>query len=349
MYSSPKSRIFATKSLIFIITHLKAIMAFYHFTPVFKTPLWGGHDIARIKGLDSKQCIGESWEISGVPGDESPVSQGAEAGATLPQLIEKHGAAFLGKRNYERYGANFPLLIKFISAATPLSIQVHPDDKMAQSVEGKPYGKTEMWYVVEAHPGANLYSGFSQALTPETYDQLLQSGRLTEALARYETRPGDCFVLPAGQVHSIGEGNFIIEIQQSSDLTYRVYDFDRVEANGQKRELHTKQARQAIDFDHLRPDYRTAYQPQPNQRVLLESREEFTTALYQLTEPLRADYSTVDSFAIFVAYEGEATLRDNEGNTTTLCAGQSVLMPASTQWVEIMPTSPQFSCIETYV
>lgn len=324
-------------------------MAFYHFTPVFKTPLWGGRDIVHIKELSQPQFVGESWEVSGVPGDESLVAAGQEAGSTLRQLIERHGAAFLGARNLARYGTDFPLLIKFISADRALSIQVHPDDAMAQRVEGKPYGKTEMWYVVKAHEGANLYSGFNQKLDLEAYDRLMAEGRLTDALAHYETQPGDCFVLPAGQVHSIGEGNFIIEIQQSSDLTYRVYDFDRVDPNGQKRELHTEQARQAINFDDVREDYRTHYEPRLNERVLLEQREEFTTSLYRLTQPLRADYADIDSFVIFIAFEGEATLRDNEGNTTTLRAGQSVLLPASTTGVEIVPTSECFACIETYV
>lgn len=324
-------------------------MSFYHFSPVFKTPLWGGRDIVRIKQLSQPECVGESWEISGVPGDETLVTTGPEAGASLRQLIERHGAAFMGQRNWERYGTDFPLLIKFISADSALSIQVHPDDAMAQRVEGKPYGKTEMWYVVDAHPGANLYSGFSRKLDLATYDQLMAEGKLTDALARYETRPGDCFVLPAGQVHSIGEGNFIVEIQQSSDLTYRVYDFDRVDTNGQKRELHTEQARQAIDFEHLRDDYRTAYEARLNERVLLEQRKEFTTSLQRLTQPLRTDYSAVDSFLIFVAFEGEATLLDNEGNTSTLRAGQTVLLPATTQWVEIQPTCSPFACIETYV
>lgn len=324
-------------------------MSFYHFTPVYKATLWGGHDIARIKQFESTERLGESWEVSGVPGDESLVAQGPEAGSTLAQLIERHGAAFVGQRNWERYGTEFPLLIKLVSAHNALSIQVHPDDAMAQELEGKPFGKTEMWYVVDAHEGSSLYSGFTRKLDLDTYDQLLAEKRLDEVLARYDTHAGDCFVLPAGQVHSIGQGNFIIEIQQSSDLTYRVYDFDRLDANGNRRELHTEKARKAINFDYVRPDYRTHYTPLLDQRILLEQREEFTTSLYRLTKPLRNDYTQVDSFVIFIAFEGEATLRDNEGNTTTLRAGHSVLLPATTQWVELVPQSEQFACIETYV
>lgn len=322
----------------------------FKFQPVLKTPLWGGDDIVRLKRLASPQRVGESWEISGVPGDESLVCEGPDRGKSLAQLIAQYGDALIGKPNLARYGTDFPLLVKFISAADALSIQVHPDDAMAQQVEGKPYGKTEMWYVVEAHPGAELYSGFNRHLTPDDYDRLMAEGRLTDALARYATRPGDCFFLPAGQIHSIGAGNFIVEIQQSSDLTYRVYDFDRTDANGQPRPLHTRQARQALDFSSVKPDYRTPYLPADNRRVRLERHPEFTTNLYRCTESVRADLAPFDSFVIFVAFAGEALLTDDEGTVLTLRAGESVLYPATTRFVDFAPQGDTpFSCIETYI
>lgn len=321
----------------------------YKFQPVLKTPLWGGRDIVQLKGLSSPELVGESWEISGVPGDESLVAEGPDRGMTLARLIERDGEKLIGRRNFERFGTDFPLLIKFISADQALSIQVHPDDAMAQRVEGKPFGKTEMWYVVGTHEGAELFSGFNRDLSPEAYDQLMAEGRLTEALAHYNTRPGDCFFLPAGQIHSIGAGNFIVEIQQSSDLTYRVYDFDRVDASGQKRPLHTEQARQALNFTS-RPDYRTHYTPRDNARVVLESHPEFTTSLYRCTQPVETDFSDIDSFVIFVAFEGAARLIDSEGNTSTLRAGESILFPATNRSVRIEPYGcERFSCIETYV
>lgn len=319
------------------------------FTPVLKTPLWGGRDIVALKQLSQPQYVGESWEVSGVPGDETPVAKGDDAGKTLRQLIEQYGADFVGTENLRRYGKEFPLLVKFISADRALSIQVHPDDEMAQRVAGKPYGKTEMWYVVQTHPGADLYCGFNRALTPQDYDNLMAEGRITEALAHYETRPGDCFFIPAGQIHSIGRGNFIIEIQQSSDLTYRVYDFDRIDADGRKRELHVEQAREALNFS-TRSDHRTAYEPTENKRIELERHPQFTTSLYHLTRPLRADYGEIDSFVILVAFEGTAQVIDDRGNETTLRAGETVMLPALTKFADIRPCgNDRFSCIETYV
>ena len=167
------------------------------FKEVMKSPLWGGKDIVALKHIEGVDTIGESWEVSGVPGDETPVVGGEYDGWTLRQLIEKFGADFVGKKNFEVNGTNFPLLIKFISADDALSIQVHPDDAMAQRVAGKPFGKTEMWYLVGAHPGATLYSGFNRDLTVEEYDKVMAENRLEDVMARYETKVGDCFFIPA--------------------------------------------------------------------------------------------------------------------------------------------------------
>ena len=320
----------------------------FKFKEVMKSPLWGGKDIVALKHIEGVDTIGESWEVIGVPGDETPVVGGEYDGWTLRQLIEKFGADFVGKKNFEVNGTNFPLLIKFISADDALSIQVHPDDAMAQRVAGKPFGKTEMWYLVGAHPGATLYSGFNRDLTVEEYDKVMAENRLEDVMARYETKVGDCFFIPAGQIHSIGKGNLIIEVQQSSDLTYRVYDFNRRDAQGNLRQLHTAEAREALNFKS-KADYRTHYEDRENCRVQLESCPQFTTSVYHLTEPLRADYADVDSFAILICYEGQAELTDSEGNTTTLKAGETVLFPATNKWVDIRPLGEgRFSCVETY-
>lgn len=321
----------------------------FRFTPLLKTPLWGGRDIVAVKGITNHKTVGESWEISGLKGEETIVSEGPDTGKNLVQLIEQYGAALMGAENLQRYGKDFPLLIKFISAAQPLSIQVHPDDEMAQKLENAPYGKSEMWYVVDTHEGASLYNGFKETLSLEAFDQATAEHRLSEHLARYNTQAGDCFFIPAGQIHSIGSGNFIIEIQQSCNLVYRVCDFNRVDANGQKRELHLEQARKALNFE-TRSDYQSHYTPRENERILLEQHAEFTTGLYHLTQPLRADYSHLDSFVIFIAFAGTARLTDGHGHSLTLRAGESILFPAENAFVDIEPIGEtRFSCIETYV
>lgn len=316
------------------------------FNALLKTTLWGGEEIPRLKNLkDAPEKIGESWEISGVPGNETPVVGGEYEGMTLAQLIERFGADFVGERNLKRYGTTFPLLIKFISAADDLSIQVHPDDAMAQRM-GHPYGKTEMWYLIGTQPGASLCSGFNADFSAEGYTKSLADGTLMSHLSRHETQVGDCFFIPAGRIHSIGAGNFIVEIQQSSNDTFRVYDFDRRDAQGNTRELHVEQAREALDYKAY-PEYRTDYVLKPNAYTALVDCEQFTTGLYQLTEPVKADYTQIDSFVILIAYEGNATLRYAEGEIK-LEAGQTVLFPATTTEVEIIPGAEGFKALQTH-
>lgn len=321
----------------------------FRFTTVLKTPLWGGTDIVQLKGLKNYATVGESWEISAVSGNETVVKGGPYAGMTLSQLIEKLGADFVGAKNLERFGANFPILVKFLSTAAKLSIQLHPDDAMAQKEEGQPFGKNECWYVVKTTADAELYCGFQQPTSLETYEQLMQQGRLTTALAHYRTQRGDAFYIPSGQIHCIGAGNFLIEVQQTSDTTYRVYDFERRDAAGQLRELHTEKARRALKCD-LPKFHHTHYDAPHNERVKLEQHPEFSTNVYHVDRAIRADFSSLDSFVILVAFEGAAVLTDHEGYSTTLSAGETLLFPATTQFVDIRPLDGQlFSCIETYV
>jgi len=317
------------------------------FKPLLKQTIWGGEQITELKKLpEAPERIGESWEISGVPGDETPVCEGADTGLTLPQLIEKYGADLVGKENLRRYGTTFPLLIKFISAAQDLSIQVHPDDLMAQRM-GHPYGKTEMWFITGSAPSSSLVSGFAHPFSAEEYVSSLADGTLMTHLQEHDTKPGQCFFIPAGRIHSIGAGNFLVEIQQSSNDTFRVYDFDRRDANGNPRELHVEQAKEALNYNDTE-GYPISYEPQKDCAVELVRCPQFTTSLYEAENPMTADFTNIDSFVIFICFEGKADFTDDEGNTFTLQAGQSVLLPATMQKLDIVPQK-NFRALETHI
>lgn len=315
---------------------------------LLKSTIWAGEDIVKMKNIADQHGIGESWEISGVPGDETRVVEGDDLGATLPELIEKYGAKFVGEKNLQQYGTTFPLLIKFISAAEPLSIQVHPDDAMANRM-GHPYGKTEMWYIVGSGKGASLCSGFAHDFSAEAYTNSLEDGSLEEHLAYHDTKAGDCFFIPAGRIHSIGADNFLIEIQQSSNDTFRVYDFNRTDAQGNRRELHVAQTQEALDYKAY-DEYRSHYTAEQNAATLMVECPQFTTRLIKADQKLVMNYADVDSFVILIAYEGSAQLTDSEGNTTTLAKGESILLPACNESLTITPVGgEQFSCVETFV
>jgi len=308
----------------------------YKFRPILKSLLWGGEKIAPYKGIATAQTgIGESWELSGVEGSVSVVAEGPDAGKTLTELIARDGAALLGKKNFERFGGEFPLLVKFIDARQDLSIQVHPDDKLAWE-RHRSKGKTEMWYVVAADEGAHLRSGFAKQVTPAQYEASVADDTITDLLADYAVHPGDVFFLPAGRVHSIGAGSFIAEIQQTSDITYRIYDFNRRDARGNTRELHTEQAKGAIDYTVL-PDYRTRYETAKNRPVELVACPYFTTTLYDLTEPQRIDLAAADSFVVVICIEGRGTLTDDAGTVMPLRQGETVLVPASARSLAFAP------------
>ncbi|WP_304582712.1 type I phosphomannose isomerase catalytic subunit [uncultured Alistipes sp.] len=308
----------------------------YRFRPILKSLLWGGEKIAPYKEIAADlTCIGESWELSGVEGNVSVVAEGPDAGLTLARLIARDGARLLGKKNSERFGDEFPLLVKFIDARQDLSIQVHPDDKLAWE-RHRSKGKTEMWYVVAADEGAHLRSGFAKEVTPAQYEASVADDTITGLLADYAVRPGDVFFLPAGRVHSIGAGSFIAEIQQTSDITYRIYDFNRRDAQGNKRELHTEQAKDAIDYTVL-PDYRTRYEAAQNRPVELVACPYFTTTLYDLTEPQQIDLTATDSFVVVICMEGRGTVTDSAGTTLAVHQGETLLVPASTDGLTFTP------------
>ncbi len=310
----------------------------YKFIPILKSPLWGGEKIATYKQIatDRKQ-IGESWELSGVEGDVSVVAEGPDAGKTLTELLARDKERLLGSRNYERFGTEFPLLIKFIDAREDLSIQVHPDDRLAWE-RHRSKGKTEMWYVVAADEGAHLRSGFTRQVTPAEYEKSVADDTITDLLTDHEVRPGDVFFLPAGRIHSIGAGSFIAEIQQTSNITYRIYDFNRRDANGNLRELHTEQAKGAIDYS-VEADYRTRYEAVKDRPVELVACPYFTTTLYDLTRPCEIDLAATDSFLVVMCIEGSGTLTDDQGSAMPLRQGETVLVPASVKSLSVSPQS----------
>lgn len=315
------------------------------FKALLKQTIWGGDKIIPFKHLDDHlENVGESWEISGVPGNETVVADGEYAGKKLNELVIEQKDKLVGKANYERFGDEFPLLIKFIDARQDLSIQVHPTDEIAKR-QGKERGKTEMWYIMDSDKDAKLYSGLKMQITPEQYKAMVEDDTITDALAQYEVKEDDCFFLPAGRIHAIGTGCFLAEIQQTSDVTYRIYDFKRKDKNGNYRELHTKQAAECINYN-VESNYRTDYTPVKNQGVSLVQCPYFNTAVYDLDEPMTLDYSELDSFVILIGLKGEGNITDNEGNTITLKAGESILVPATTETLKVEGT---IKFLETYV
>ena len=319
----------------------------YLFQPILKEIIWGGTDIRPFKGMTpTQEKIGESWELSHVDGDFSVVTYGADKGKTIDELIREYGESLLGAGVMKRFGTRFPLLIKFIDARDDLSIQVHPDDVLAEKRHHS-FGKTEMWYVIKATPDAALYCGFSQPIDADEYVRRVEDNSIMEALKRYDVTAGDVFFLPAGRVHAIGAGCFIAEIQQTSNITYRIYDYNRKGADGKGRELHTELAKDAIDYT-FQSDYRTHYTPQPGAAVELVQCPYFTTRLLETETPMMRDYATLDSFVVYICMAGSVELRDDNGNELTVSQGQTVLFPATTQSVTLKP-APQAKLLETYI
>ena len=315
------------------------------FQPLLKQTLWGGDKIVTFKHLDSQlENVGESWEISGVKDNETIVKEGPLKGKSLNEVVAELKDRLVGKENYQRFGDEFPLLIKFIDARQDLSIQVHPNDEIAHK-QGKPHGKTEMWYLMESEPGAKLYCGLKKQITPDQYKEMVDNDTICDALAQYEVKEGDCFFLPAGRIHAIGPGCFLAEIQQTSDVTYRIYDYKRKDKNGNYRELHTKLAAESINYQ-VENDYRTHYVGRLNKGVSLVQCLYFCTAVYDLNEPMTLDYSELDSFVILIGLKGEGKIIDNEGNEVSIMAGDTLLIPATTETLSVSGT---IKFLETYI
>ena len=297
-------------------------MNYYKFTPITKTLIWGK----------------EIWQLSGVPGSETMCE-----GQSINEIVKKEKAHLVGEANYQRFGDEFPLLIKFIDAKQDLSIQVHPTDEIAHR-QGKPRGKTEMWYVLDSAPNASLYNGLKMQITPEQYKEMVEQKTICDALAKYQVKAGDCFFIPAGRIHAILGGCFLAEIQQTSDVTYRIYDYDRRDQQGNPRQLHTKEAAESIDYTVL-DDYQTHYTPRQNEGQLLVECPYFNTAVYDLTEPMTLDYTELDSFVALIGLKGEGTLLI-DGEEVVLHGGETILLPASVREVSVSGT---IKMLETYV
>lgn len=304
------------------------------FTPIVKDKIWGGKKLNEVlhKPTSSLSC-GESWEISGVPGDVSVVAKGALAGTSLTKLIATYKSDLLGNTPYAKFGTEFPLLIKFIDANQDLSIQVHPNDTLAKKRHNS-FGKTEMWYVIQADEGASLISGFSKPTSKEEYLSYFNADNLTQLLNKEMVTADDVFYLPAGRVHTIGKGLLIAEIQQTSDITYRIYDFDRVDDQGNKRALHVEEALDAIDFSY-NPPYKTAYNKEASQ-VQLQKSPYFTTNRLLLSQIEERDYTTLDSFVILMCLKGKGSIKW-QGNTLSYAVGETILVPAYLNFVSFHP------------
>ena len=306
------------------------------FEPILKTIVWGGEKIAPYKGIETEQKhIGESWELSGVAGNESVVSEGPLKGRTITELVKEYKEELVGKHVYDNTGDEFPLLIKFIDALSDLSIQVHPNDELAAKRHNGSKGKTEMWYVVAAEPGAHLLAGLTKSIPPDEYARMVEDGTITDVLARHEVHPGDVFFLPAGRIHAICGGCFIAEIQQTSNITYRIWDYGRLGLDGKPREVHTELAKDAIDYK-VYPDYRTQYIPAENEEVELVSCPYFTTSVYDLTLPFARNLSEIDSFVVVMCLEGEGCL-EVDGVETEIRQGETVLIPTAADDLCLVP------------
>jgi mannose-6-phosphate isomerase len=306
------------------------------FKPIFKEKIWGGNKIKTVFGMDYSPLpnCGEAWVLSGHGEEISEVANGFLAENQLDELIEVYMGDLVGEAVYEKYGNKFPLLIKILNSSDWLSIQVHPDDKLAESRHND-LGKTEMWYIADAEPGAELISGFNREMTPELYLSNLNNGTLKEIMNYEKVQKGDVYYIPAGRVHALGPGLLLFEIQQTSDLTYRIYDFDRVDDKGNPRQLHTEQALDALDFTQ-HDTYRTDYKPSFNKTVPVVESTYFNTSLIHFGIPVVKDYSGIDSFVILQCAEGKCTV-EYDGGSESLQAGEVILIPAIMEKIQIVP------------
>jgi mannose-6-phosphate isomerase len=317
------------------------------FKTIFKDKIWGGHKIETYlhKNIGNLPNCGETWEISGVKSDVSVVDNGELKGQSLATLLEQFKDELVGKKVYDHFGNVFPLLVKFIDANDDLSVQVHPKDALAKKRHNS-FGKTEMWYVIEADPGATLIAGFNREMNEKEYVEALNNGHIMDILNREDVKAGDVFFLPAGRVHTIGKGLLIAEIQQTSDITYRIYDFDRIDDKGNKRELHTEEALAAIDYKHY-PEYKTKYQHKKDEAVEVVKCPYFTTNIMDFTHGTEKDYSALDSFVIHVCVAGEYTIKHNN-LAYPVKMGECILLPKTIDKIELKTTSG-FKILESYI
>lgn len=321
------------------------------FEPRFYEKVWGGHRLLPFKGLEpNSRPIGESWEISAIEGNESVISNGEYKGLTITELVERFGSEVLGTEVVNIYGNRFPLLIKFIDAEQDLSIQVHPDDELAAKRHNS-RGKTEMWYVMDAAKSASLYSGLKEHISKYEYTKRTEDGSICDVLQKYEVHSGDTFFIPAGRIHAIGAGILLAEIQESSDVTYRLFDYNRPGLDGKPRELHTELALEAIDY-HVEDNYRTDYTNRENKAVALARSEFFTTKVINLSVPYHRDLRKYDSFVVYMCVHGSCTIetkdKNNHKESVLLTQGSTCLIPACMADIKLVPNNDS-KLIEVYI
>ena len=311
--------------------------------------MWGGDRLCHYKKLPGSDTpIGESWEVSAVPSSPSIIANGEYAGRDLISVINEAPEDILGQAVNERYHGQLPLLVKFIDARRDLSIQVHPNDEMAQREHGK-MGKSEMWYIIDAKPGSYLYAGFKQEITPEAYKQHVADGTITDVLARHEVKTGDVFYLPAGRVHAIGAGILLAEVQQSSDVTYRIFDYNRPGMDGKPRELHTELAAQALDY-HVESEYRTIYDENINRANLIVDSPYFSVRVTETAETFHRNLLKYDSFVITMCIEGDCHIRLRAtGEELLLREGNSVLIPAVLADYDVIPLKLSTRFLDAFI
>lgn len=319
------------------------------FHPNLHTVVWGGHRLQVYKGLQSTDDpIGESWEVSAVPSSTSIISNGSFAGRDIISVISEYPEDILGKAVNKKYHGQLPLLVKFIDAERDLSIQVHPNDEMAQREHGK-MGKSEMWYVIKADADSHLYAGFKQEITPEEYQQRIADGTIVEVLADHQVKAGDVFYLPAGRIHAICGGILLAEVQQSSDVTYRIYDYNRPGMDGKPRELHTELAAQALDY-HVEENYRTEYVDNPNKAIQIIDSPYFDVRVMEISKPFHRDLRKYDSFIISMCIEGDCKLCvRSTGDEILLRQGSSTLIPAAIADYDVLPLHHTTRLLDAFI
>lgn len=319
------------------------------FEPNLHSLVWGGNRLRTYKGLEpSEEPIGESWEVSAVPTSTSKTSNGAWRGKDLTVAINENPEAILGRKVNEKYHGKLPLLVKFIDAKKDLSIQVHPNDEMAMREHGK-MGKSEMWYVINADKGAHLYAGFKKEITLEEYQYRIKNGTITEVLADHEVKPGDVFYLPAGRIHAICGGIMLAEVQQSSDVTYRIYDYGRLGLDGKPRELHTELASQALDY-HVEQNYRSEYIASLNKAVQIIDSPYFSVCVMDVTKPFHRDMMKYESFIIAMCIEGDCLVHvRSTGDEVMLKQGNSTLIPAAVADYDIIPLQGTTRILDAFI
>lgn len=326
----------------------KTLLYPFKFSPIFKHKVWGGSRLTTMAGLEPQDGVGENWILSAHDDDDSLIINGFLADNTLEELIEVYMDELVGEKVFEQYRNNFPLLFKLIDAQDDLSIQVHPNDEIARKNHGeKNNGKAEMWYVMKAEPGAKLVVGFKKNINRQEYTNAVNDGTIAELLQWVEVKPGDVVFIPPGRVHAIGKGILLAEIQQSSDITYRIHDYNRLDKDGRLRPLHIKEAQEVVVLEAVQQPI-INYKSIPNEATTLVECEHFVTNLLSVKSDMRRTYHQLDSFVVLLCVQGEAKITTHS-QTYTLTQGELLFIPSTLTEIEINTTDENTKILETYL